>query len=213
MTIEQLKTAWTEFDQKLAKSQRLNDQLISSMLKERSHSRVEKIRRNNSLYLLLMCLNIGLIAAIFAGNPFDFIYAVQFIPYGLLAIGVLLAITYLLKCLQSLKSNMIDTNLQGFLRNTIAAYEKNKKIQQWFGIFIFAAGTLTALSFLPKKLEHKSAGLAIGETVLMMTITVAIYFVAYKLGAFKTREKEGFENDLKEWTALRSISSELEETA
>lgn len=35
-----------------------------------------------------------------------------------------------------------------------------------------------------------------------MAATVVIYIVAFKLGAFKNRKKEGFENDLKELDAL-----------
>ena len=70
---------------------------------------------------------------------------------------------------------------------------------------------LTAFSFLPKKLEHKELWPALGETLLSMAITLAIYFIAYKLGAFKNRKKEGFENDLKELNNLKSISAELSE--
>lgn len=210
MNIEEIKTEWAGFSQKLSSTQRLSEQLILSMLRERSMSRVAKIRRNNTLYLVLMFANLVLLAAIFAGNPFDFRYTIQFIPYGILAIGILLAIISLVKSLQSINVNINNASLGSFLKRAIEAYEKNKKIHQWFGIFIFSAGTLTALSFLPKKLEHKEIWQAVAETALSMIITLAIYFIAYKAGAFRNRHKEDFENDLKEWNELRSISSELE---
>ncbi len=210
MNIEEIKTEWAGFSQKLASTQRLSEQIILSMLRERSVSRVAKIRRNNMLYLVLMFANLVLLAAIFAGNPFDFKYTIQFIPYGILAIGILLAIISLVKSLQSINVNINNASLGSFLKRAIEAYEKNKKIQQWFGIFIFSAGMLTALSFLPKKLEHKEMWAAVAETALSMIITLGIYFIAYKAGAFKNRHKEDFENDLKEWNELRSISSELE---
>jgi hypothetical protein len=41
-------------------------------------------------------------------------------------------------------------------------------------------------------------------------ITLLVYFIAFKLGAFKNRKKEGFENDWKELSELKAISSELE---
>lgn len=211
MNLEQLKTEWREYDQKLALSQRLNEQIIQSMLRERSRSRVAKIRRDNILYLVLMLLNLVLLGAIFAGNPFDFKYDLQYIPFGILAAGVLIAIASLIKSLQSFNVDLNTLNLDHFLRKTIGEFEKNKKMQGRFGLLIFSSGMLTAFSFLPKKLEHKELWPALGETLLSMAITLAIYFIAYKLGAFKNRKKEGFENDLKELNNLKSISAELSE--
>ena len=74
MDIDQLKSEWKQYDQKLATSQRLNEQLIESMLRERSRSRVAMIRRDTMVYLALMLINLILLALIFAGNPFDFRY-------------------------------------------------------------------------------------------------------------------------------------------
>lgn len=211
MNLEQLKTEWQQYNQKLALTQRLNEQIIVSMLRERSRSRVAKIRRDNIFYLVLMLLNLFLIGAIFAGNPFDFKYDLQYLPYGILAVGILLAIGSLIKSLQSFNVDLNAVNLDNFLRKTIREFEKNKKMQGWFGLLIFSSGLLTAFSFLPKKLEHKGLWPALGETLLSMAITLVIYFIAYKLGAFKNRKKEGFENDLNELNNLKTISAELEE--
>ena len=209
MNIDEIKTEWKQYSKKLEVSQRLNEHLILSMLKERSRSRVSKIRRNNTVYLVLMLLTLLFLAAIFAGNPFDFKYRLQYIPYGILFIGVLLAIISLVKSLKTFTTNINNVSLDNFLKKTIAEYEKNKKIERWFGIIIFSAGLLTAFSFLPKKLEHKEFWQAIGETAVSMLITIAIYFIAFKLGAFKNKNKEEFENDLKEWNELKNISMEL----
>lgn len=209
MNIEEIKNEWKQFNRQLESSQRLNDHLITSMLKERSRSRVSKIRRDTIIYLLLMLANLVFLAALFAGNPFDFTYNVQFAPYGLLAIGVIMAVVALLRNLQRFNKDLNEVSLDNFLHITIAGYEKNKKMERWFGLIIFSAGTLTALSFLPKKLEHKPLGVALAETALSIVITLAIYFIAYKLGAFKNRNREGFENDLKELNELKAIAADL----
>ena len=209
MNIDEIKTEWKQYSKQLEVSQRLNERLILSMLKERSRSRVSKIRRNNTIYLVLMLLTLLFLAAIFAGNPFDFKYRLQYIPYGILFIGVLLAIISLVKSLKTFTTDINDVSLDNFLKRAIAEYDKNKKIERWFGIIIFSAGLLTAFSFLPKKLEHKEFWQAIGETAVSMLITIAIYFVAFKLGAFKNKNREEFENDLKEWNELKNISMEL----
>ena len=209
MNIDEIKTEWKQYSKKLEVSQRLNEHLILSMLKERSRSRVSKIRRNNTIYLVLMLLTLLFLAAIFAGNPFDFKYRLQYIPYGILFIGVFLAIISLVKSFKTFTTNINNVSLDNFLKRTIEEYDKNKKIERWFGVIIFSAGLLTAFSFLPKKLEHKEFWQAIGETAVSMLITIAIYFIAFKLGAFKNKNKEEFENDLKEWNELKNISMEL----
>ena len=209
MNLEEIKSEWKRFHQKLESSQRLNEQLIESMLRERSRSRLSKIRHDNILYLFLMIANLIFLTAIFAGNPFDFRYTVQYLPFVLLALGVLMAIGSIITSLQRFNVNINDVSLDIFLKRMIDAFEKNKKIESWFGLIIFSAGTLTALSFLPKKLEHKAPLLALGETALSIVITLGIYFTAYKLGAFKNRKKQGFENDYNELKELRAIKDDL----
>ena len=209
MNIEEIKSEWKHFNQQLESSQRLNEHLITSMLKERSRSRVSKIRRDTIIYLVLMFANLAFLAAIFAGNPFDFKYNLQFAPYALLAAGVLMAVVALFRNLQRFNTDLNQVSLDSFLHTTIAGYEKNKKMERRFGLIIFSAGMLTALSFLPKKLEHKSPGAALAETAFILAITVGIYFIAYKLGAFKNRNREGFENDLKELNELKAIAADL----
>jgi hypothetical protein len=104
---------------------------------------------------------------------------------------------------------MNHISLDHFLKRTIAEYEKNKKMEQWFGAIIFAAGTLTALSFFPRKLENKGLWPAVAETALTVVLTLAIYFIAFKFGAFKNRKRQGFENDLQELNELKAIAKDL----
>ena len=130
MNIDEIKTEWKQYSKKLEVSQRLNEHLILSMLKERSRSRVSKIRRNNTVYLVLMLLTLLFLAAIFAGNPFDFKYRLQYIPYGILSIGVLLAIISLVKSFKTFTTNINSVSLDNFLKRTIEEYDKNKKIER-----------------------------------------------------------------------------------
>ena len=211
MNIEELKTEWKQYNQKLALSERLNERLIQSMLRERSRSRVSKIRRDSVILMVLMFINLIFFAAIFAGNPFDFRYTVQFIPYGLLTVGVVLAILSLVRTLRRFNVNMNTVNLQSFLTTTIIEYEKNRKLESWFGVIILSGGLLTVFSFLPRKVENNGLLPALGETAISLLITITIYFVAFKLGAFKNRKKEGFENDLKELNEMKAIASEFKE--
>ena len=208
MNLDELKTEWKRYDARLAQAQRLNEQLVTSMIRERSRSRVSQIRRNNALFIALMLVNLLFLTAVFAGNPFDFNYALQYVPFGCLAIGNVLA---LLSLIESFRNFMVDinhVNLEKFLQKIILEYEKNKKLERWFGIIILSAGLASAFSFLPHKLAHKALWPALGETAVSIALSLVVYFIAFKLGAFKSRKAE-FENDLKEWQELKTIASDL----
>jgi hypothetical protein len=159
--------------------------------------------------LIYLFIVLALLAAIFAGNPFDFREAWQYIPYGVLTVGVLMAMSIVLRNQQQLNADLNATGLALFLKKIIEGYEKTKKMENWFGILMFSAGIATVFSFLPKKLEHKDLWTALAETAIGVLITVVIYAIAFKAGAFKNRRKEGFETDLRELNELKATLAEL----
>ena len=206
MNLEDLKAAWQVYDQKLQSSKAINEKIIISMIRERSNSRISTIKRENTLLLLLMFLECCFLIAIFAGNPFDFDYLWQYLPYLFLLVGNLMAIIVLFKVYQMIKTEITDANLSFFLQNLIDGYEKNKKAEGWFGAIMFVSGCLTIFSFLPHKLANKTLPMAIVDTLIPLFICIAIYFAAFKLGAFKNRKSEAFKKDLKE---LEELSLDL----
>jgi hypothetical protein len=206
MELDELKSTWGRYEQQIAATQRISEKMITSMLQERSRSRVAGIRRENNLLLVYLVLLLGVMAAIFIGNPFDFTYGWQYIPYGLLCAGVIAAIVRLLGNQQDLNTDVHSTGLALFLQKVIRGYEKSAKMEAWFGWLMFAGGLATVFSFLPHKLQHKALWPALGETGIGVGITLLIYFVAFKAGAFRNRKKEGFEQDLRE---LNELNAEL----
>jgi multisubunit Na+/H+ antiporter MnhB subunit len=210
MNLDELKTAWTEYDQKLSVSNRINEEILSGMIRDRSVSRVSRIRRSNFMLLIWMFLVLAFIIAIIFGNPFDFKYSWQFIPYLVIGLSVFAAIGSILVTLRRFDVNLSASNLSGFLVKIIAGYEKNKQMERWFGIILFSAGAMTVFSFLPKKLENKPLLPALGETALMLLITLLIYFFAFKSGAFRNKAKQGFETDLFELNQLQKLKQEFE---
>ncbi|WP_295125355.1 hypothetical protein [uncultured Chitinophaga sp.] len=206
MELEELKSTWNRYEQQITSTQRLSERLITSMLQERSRSRVAGIRRENSLLLVYLVLLLGVLAAIFIGNPFDFTYGWQYIPYGLLCAGVMAAVARLVKNQRELNTNINTIGLAPFLSKVIKGYEKSARMETWFGLLMFTGGVATVFSFLPHKLQHKGLWPALGETAIGVGITLLIYFVAFKAGAFRNRKKEGFENDLRE---LNELNAEL----
>jgi len=208
MNLEELKSAWQVYDRKLQASQTINEKLIFSMIRERSNSRVSRLKRDNTLLMLLMFLEFFFLVAVFAGNPFDFKFLWQYVPFLFILVGNLMAIIVLLRIYKMLKTDITDANLRSFLKNMIEGFEKSKKAEGWFGVIMFVSGCLTVFSFLPHKLATKSLSMAIIDTLIPLAISGIIYWIAYKMGAFKNQKEMAFKKDL---TELESLQRELQE--
>ncbi len=208
MNLEELKSAWQVYDRKLQASQTINEKLIFSMIRERSNSRVSRLKRDNTLLMLFMFLEIAFLVAVFAGNPFDFKFLWQYVPFLFILVGNLMGIIVLFRVYKMLKTDITNTNLRSFLKNLIETFEKNKKAEGWFGAVMFVSGCLTVFSFLPHKLETKSLLMAIVDTLIPLAISVILYLIAYKMGAFKNQKEIAFRQDLSE---LETLQRELQE--
>lgn len=208
MNLDELKSAWQVYDRKLQASQAINEKLIFSMIRERSNSRISRIKRDNKLLILVMFLEFFLLVAVFAGNPFDFKYLWQFVPFLFILIGNLMAIIVFFRVYKSLKTDITDANLRLFLQNLIEGFERNKKAEGWFGAIMFVSGCLTVFSFLPHKLSTKTWSMAMLDTLIPLAISVGIYAIAYKMGAFNNQKEVGFKKDLSE---LENLQRELQE--
>jgi len=211
MNLEDLKSAWQVYDKKIQASQAINEKLIESIIKERSVSRVAVIKRQYHFFFFMMAVELVVLAAILIGNPFDFKYRVQFVPYVLVGIGVVVAIFNLLKLYRKLCGPLSNSPIGVFLKNILESYEQNKVFEQWFGVIFLSVGLIIPLSFLPHKMEHNTLTAAILEISLMMLGTLLLYLIAFRLGAFKNRHKEKFSKDLAELNELKAMSLELKE--
>ena len=208
MNLEELKTAWQIYDQKLTTSQKINEKIVYNMIRERSNFRLSRLKRENMFLIVFMFLEFIVLVAVFFGNPFDFVYLWQYIPFLFLIIGNLMAIVMLFSVYKTINMDISGINLSSFLKKIIYSYEKNKKTEGWFGAIMFVSGCLTVFSFVPKKLVHKTLPMAIIDTLIPLILCIIIYYLAFKMGVFKNQKSEAFKKDLEE---LEELSSELQQ--
>lgn len=213
MELEELKTTWGLYDKKIMSTQTITQKIIESMIKERSVSRVERLKKQYFGFFVLLIVEAGFMLAILFGNPFDFKYQIQFLPFLLLLMGIIVAFINLTQYYEKINTSLIDKNIGTFLHGILEFYEKNKTYEKWFGIILFSIGFLVPLSFLPPKIEKYGIQKALLDTSIPMLISLVLYFLAVKMGAFKKRHKESFKSDLEEYNELKGMSSELGESA
>jgi hypothetical protein len=211
MELEELKTTWGIYDKKILSTQNITQKLIESMIKERSVSRVERLKKQYFSFFALLIVEAGFMLAILFGNPFDFKYQIQFLPFLLLLMGIIVAFINLTRYYEKISKSLIDKNIETFLNDILDFYEKNQKYEKWFGLILFSIGFLVPLSFLPPKIEKYGVLKGLLDTAIPMAISLVLYFLAFKMGAFKKRHKENFKSDLEEYNELKEMSGELNE--
>lgn len=106
---------------------------------------------------------------------------------------------------------MSNNSIGAFLKKILDSYERNKIVEKWFGMIFLSIGLMVPLSFLPQKIEKNGLSSALLETALMMGITLLLYFLAFRFGAFKNRNKEKFSKDLAELNELKAMALELKD--
>ena len=174
MELEELKTAWGMYDKKILSTQTITQKLIESMIKERSVSRVERLKKQYFGFFVLLIIEAGFMLAILFGNPFDFKYQIQFLPFLLLLMGIIVAFINLSRYYVKINTVHISKNIGAFLKDILDFYEKNKTYEKWFGLILFSIGFLVPLSFLPPKIEKYGIVKGLLDTAIPMAISLLI---------------------------------------
>lgn len=209
MELESIKKSWEQLDNKLKKASEFNHKLVETIISSRVMTTVDKIRKMNRMFFVVLTIELLFMVAVFAGNPFDFKYKLQFIPYGLLFIGIAIAFLNLLHQDSALNKLSPDIRIDQYLNGIVTLYNKNKRFEKWFGVIFLSIGLLVPLSFLPQKIERLGLTKALLDIGIMISVTLVIYLMAFKFGAFKNRNRDKLEQDLAEWKELNALAGEM----
>jgi hypothetical protein len=210
MELELLKEQWDRMNRKIQQTEKLNLKLVESIISARVLTTVDKIKRMYfSFYLLLIIEAVFLIGILF-GNPFDFSYRIQYLPYLLIFIGVLVAFVNLVKIHSAINKLSPSKSIGEYLKKIVSVYDRNKRFEKWFGAILFFVGSLVPFSFLPHKLERLGIVGALLDIAIMFSITLLLYGAAYKLGAFKNRHKQKLEQELIELEQLKALTNSID---
>lgn len=212
MNIDELKTAWKEYDRKLQATHVINEKIITSMIAERTNTRFVNVKRNYVIGLLWMfiCLFLGIM--VLWGNPFDYRYSIQYIPIAIYCTCLIILTVALLVSYWRLQNITITHhNLDVSLKKIIAVYVKpNKFLKYTLIIFLVSQVFLFPLSFLPPSIERLGVWKALAERLIPISISALMLFIAHKLGAFKDRHGKKFRAYQQELQELKEMSSELQ---
>lgn len=210
MNIDELKIAWQEYNIKLQSTQMLNERMISSMIGERSRSRISRAQRSYIAALIYMFVVLAFCIAVFFGNPFDFTHWYQYGIIGCFVVCISIFIISLITILAELgRIDMSQENLDASLKKIISVYERPRKLAYRTGGVVLIATVLFPLSFLPKSIQSHGVLMGIVLQMVPILLSIVLIYVASRLGAFKDRFGEKFKEDLRELNELKAMSKEL----
>lgn len=214
MNLDEMKTAWKEYDEKLQSVQTLSDKLIHSMIRERSSSRLSKVRRQYLMLLIFMVFWLFIDLAVLLGNPFDYTQVIEYAPIGIRFLCMALLVLALLKYVRGLSKIEISqdslvVSLNKVVR-IVGKYERPGKLLSFaLMMMLLSSAVLFPLSFLPRKIEQAGLWAGLADTLIPIGIALVLIAVAHVFGAFKSQQGEKFQQDLNELRELKGLSEEL----
>ena len=138
MELEALKKSWESLDRKMQNVAAFNQKLVESIISARVMTTVDKIRRLNNFFYVVLCIEIIFLIALFMGNPFDFQYTLQYVPYVLILIGVVLAFVNLIHLSNAIRKLSPGDKIDHYLKGIVSMYDRNKRFEKWFGIIFLS---------------------------------------------------------------------------
>lgn len=203
MNLDELKTAWREYDSRLVATEEINQKVIASMIRERSVSRIARIRRQYSVMIGLFLFYTICLGCCFFGNPFDFTSSAQFAPLkALMIIYIVIAILLFMARMALNKISLDKQNLHGALVQIIAVYARYRRILKRLVRAACFSSLLLSLSI--SKIPGYGIGTSVFSALLLCgVILFSFYYVGKKPeGASLGEEEKGFREDLEELKEL-----------
>lgn len=206
MNIDELKQSWKKYDQQLAAQSVLNEKLIKNILKEKSHSLLDQMRRRYIFAFLYLLAFTAFCVVSILYNAFDFNHIIQYLPLVLYILASLFILWLLGNGFKITRIEIDKENLVGSIHKVLNLHQKfvSRTAKAKF-IFIFS-GFLFPLSFLPRIYAGKgslpAAGLVLG-TIAMIAV---LFLLFRKLGLFRDRFAEKLVNNLKELEEYEELS-------
>lgn len=209
MNIDELKTVWQQYSQRAEQSIFLNEKIILGMIKDRSRSLLDKMKREYVFTFIYLALITVFCILCLIENAFDYTNLLSYIPLSAYTICLVAFLLLMIKGYTIVNVSLTNANLKEALEAISAARKKQRAMVGKVGLLIMCFGALFPFAHLPKVLATKGWTEAIGLGMLPLAAIVVVYFIAKKLGAFKDRYAGKLQENLNEMEEVEMHRSEL----
>ena len=208
MNLDELKSTWKAYDEKMLASQKLSERVVFLMIRDRSKSTLAQMERNLKVAGLIMTAVVFFFSAAIAGNAFDYTSWYFYIP-SVLYIGLaLFAITVVVKNYRHLsRVSLSQQNLYDSLTTVLRWHEKTQAALARVWLLCMMSGFLFGVSMVARKFETYGTT----KVILMLGGQALIILVLYALArwvfaVFEDRLGKELTENIQELDQLKAIS-------
>lgn len=177
MNLDELKSTWKSYDEKIVSSQKLSEQLVFLMIKDRSKGTLAKMERKLLFAGTVMTAVIVFFSAAIIGNAFDYTSWYFYIPSVLYILLAVVALTVVVKNYRNLsRVSLSRQNLYDSLTTVLQWHEKAEATLSRVWLLCMLSGFLFGVSMLARKFESYSSlkiSLFLGFQAVMILLLYA----------------------------------------
>ena len=204
MDLDDFKTTWQAYEQKLDSTQRLSHQLLDLVLRNRSRSTIDKMIRELRLATSIMFSLVLFFIAVIVGNPFDYTRFLHFVPAFCYLIIAGAGLYFLRQHNSALRRATLHTHdLYQALSDLIQLRTRHTKQMERVWVLAMLAGSMVMLPVVIRKFPEDSWT----STVLMVLVPIGMTIVSVGLsrmaGMFTDHHLDELREQVKELEELR----------
>jgi uncharacterized membrane protein YedE/YeeE len=207
MNLDELKSTWKAYDEKMLASQKLSERVVFLMISDRSKSTLARMERNLKVAGLIMTAVVLFFAAAIIGNAFDYTSWYFYIPSVLYISVALFAITVIVKSYRNLsRVSLSQKNLHESLTTVLRWHEKTQSALARVWLLCMMSGFLFGVSMVARKFEAygttKVALLLSGQALLILVVYAVARWV---FNAFEDKPGDELKENIQELDQLKAI--------
>jgi len=204
MDIDEFKTTWQAYDQKLDSTYQLGHKLLTIVLQNRSKSTIDKMIRDLRLPGIILLTLVLFFSAVVAGNPFDYTQLVEYVPavcyLGIAGTGLF----FLIRHNNDLRQTTLPSrDMHHALTDLIRLRIRHTTLMKRVWMLAMLAGPMVLLPIVARKFADAGWMYTLLLVLLPIGITAISIGLASVVGLFKDHYL----------TELRVQLNELEEIA
>ncbi|MGA0560609.1 hypothetical protein ACO2Q8_28345 [Larkinella sp. VNQ87] len=205
MNLDELKATWQAYDEKIRSSQRLSEQMIRLMIKDRSKGTLANMARSLQRAGIIMTAVLLFFTAAILGNAFDYTSWYMYIP-SVLYIGLAtVALAVVVRTRRALsRVTLNQQNLYDSLTTVLHWHERAQATLSRVWMLCMLAGFLFGVSMVARKFETYGPTKVALFLGMQLTLILLIYGAArWLLNVFEDTHGKALREDLHELDQLK----------
>lgn len=157
MDLDEFKATWQAYDQKLDSTQRLSQQVLGIVQRNRSRSTIDKMIREVRLPGAILLALVLFFSAVIVGNAFDYTRWVHYVPAICYVIIAGTGLYFLMRHNNQLRRATLHTHdLHHTLTELIRLRTRHSTLMKWVWMLAMLAGSLIMLPIIARKFSPEN---------------------------------------------------------